>query len=168
MFAGRRTASIESEMEMVAANARRETRTRTGASVPLDELRELLDRTLSELDADERLGPLIRATGMRMRLECPDVGLVLNVATSDSPDHHVRWAFSDDVDWTPRLELRMDSGVANAYLQGKESLAVAIARGKVRCRGESKVALLYVPATRLIAEPYRRAVQDLHPDLALT
>jgi len=131
-------------------------------------LRELLDRTLTDLDRDERLGPLIRATGLRLRLECPDVDLVLNVAASERGDRHLHWAFGDDVEWEPRLELRMSSDVANAYLQGKESLAVAIARGKVRVRGESKVALLYVPTTRLIVEPYRRSVRELHPDLVLT
>ena len=153
---------------MVAATSGQGGKKVTGKSVPAGELRELLDRTLTELDGDDRLGPLIRATGMRLRLECPDVRLVVNVAASDSPDHHLRWAFSDKIDWEPRLELRMASDVANAYLQGKESLAVAIARGKVRCKGESKIALLYVPATRLIVEPYRRAVRDLHPDLVLT
>jgi hypothetical protein len=141
---------------------------RTGVSVSAGKLRELLDRTLADLDRDERMGPLIRATGLRLRLECPDVGLVLNVAASERPERHLRWTFSDEVDWEPRLELRMSSAVANAYLQGKESLAVAIARGKVKVRGESKVALLYVPTTRLIVEPYRRSVRELHPDLALT
>jgi hypothetical protein len=152
---------------MVAATRRRSEK-RTDKGVSAEELRELLDHTLTELDRDDRLGPLIRATGMRLRLECPDVGLVLNVAASDSPDRHLRWAFTDDVDWEPRLELQMASDVANAYLQGKESLAVAIARGKVRCKGESKVALLYLPATRLIVEPYRRTVRELHPELVLT
>jgi hypothetical protein len=152
---------------MVAATRRRSEK-RTDKGVSAEELRELLDHTLTELDRDDRLGPLIRATGMRLRLECPDVGLVLNVAASDSPDRHLRWAFTDDVDWEPRLELQMAADVANAYLQGKESLAVAIARGKVRCKGESKVALLYLPATRLIVEPYRRTVRELHPELVLT
>jgi hypothetical protein len=153
---------------MVAAAAMQGGDGETAVSVSAEQLRELLDRTLKELDADERLGPLIRATGIRLRLECPDVGLVLNVAASEGPERHLRWAFSDDVDWEPRLELRMSSEVANAYLQGRESLAVAIARGKVRVRGDSRVAVLYVPTTRLIVEPYKRCVRELHPDLALS
>jgi hypothetical protein len=153
---------------MVAAAATQGGEAKSGGRVSAEQLRELLDRTLTELDRDERLGPLIRATGIRLRLDCPDVGLVLNVAASERGDRHLRWAFSDDVDWDPRLELRMRSDVANAYLQGKESLAVAIARGKVRVRGESKVALLYVPTTRLIEEPYRRCARELHPALVLT
>jgi hypothetical protein len=60
----------------------------------------------------------------------------------------------------------MNSEVANRYLQGRESLAIAIARGEVRCEGESSAALLYLPATRLIAEPYRRVVEAEYPRLA--
>ena len=43
----------------------------------------------------------------------------------------------------------MDSATANGYLQGRESLAVAIARGQVRCSGDLKTALVYLPALRL-------------------
>ena len=48
----------------------------------------------------------------------------------------------------------MTAEVANRYLQGRESLAIAIARGQVGCRGVAD-ALLYLPAARLICEPYR-------------
>ena len=53
---------------------------------------------------------------------------MLNVAASEEPAHHLRWEFSDAVDWEPKLNLKMGSRIANAYLQGKESLAIAIAR----------------------------------------
>jgi hypothetical protein len=129
------------------------------------EFRELLDEALSELDADERAGPVLRATGLRMRFELPDLGMVLNVAASDEPDHHLRWKFSDTVDWEPKLNLRMDSKVANAYLQGKESLAIAIARGRVRASGDTRCALHYLPALRLVVPPYRRLVREEYPHL---
>ena len=61
----------------------------------------------------------------------------------------------------------MDSDVANRYLQGKESLAVAMARRRVRTRGDRSVALLYVPALRLVCEPYRRVVAADYPHLAI-
>ena len=79
----------------------------------------------------------------------------------------LRWAFSDEIEWTPKLELEMDSEVANGYLQERESLAVAIARGRVKTSGDAKAALLYIPALRLLARPYRRVVTDEHPQLAL-
>src|SRR6185295_6001149 len=91
------------------------------------EFRELLGDALSDLDADEESGPLLRAAALRMRFEFPDLSMVLNVASNEEPGHHLRWEFSDAVDWKPKLNLRMDSRIANAYLQGSESLAIAIA-----------------------------------------
>lgn len=143
---------------------------RSGAStgdVPrAEEFRELLGRVLTEVDRDDRTGALLRAAGIRIRFRYPDLGLVLNVAATDDPDHHLQWAFSDEVDWSPKLELEMDSDTANRYLQGAESLAVAIARGRVKVSGESKIALLYLPAMRLVCEPYRRIATDEYPHLA--
>jgi hypothetical protein len=144
---------------------------REGSALPAvgsrAEFRALLDRALREVDEDDRAGTLLRATGLRIRFEFPDLGLALNVAATDGGEHHLRWAFADAAEWKPKLELRMDSAVANAYLQGRESLAIAIARRQVRCSGEARVALLYVPAIRLLSEPYRRIVEDEHPDLLL-
>jgi hypothetical protein len=138
------------------------TRSRSGSAT---EFRELLDGALSQLDADERAGPLLRAAGLRMRFEFPDLGMVLNVAASEEPHHHLRWTFSDAVDWEPKLNLRMGSKVANAYLQGKESLAIAIARGRVHASGDTRCALLYVPALRLVVPPYRQLVREEYPHL---
>jgi hypothetical protein len=129
------------------------------------DLRAALDRTLARVDADDRLGPLIGATKLRLRFEFTDLELALNVAAADG-DHNLTWSFADDPGWRPKLLLRMNSEVANRYLQGRESLAIAIARGEVRCEGESSAALLYLPATRLIAEPYRRVVEAEYPRLA--
>ena len=119
---------------------------------------------MSEVTGDERIGPALCARRMRMRFEFTDLGLALNVTTSDA-DQAVQWSFGD-VDWEPKLILEMTSEVANRYLLGRESLAIAIARGRVRVRGESRIALLYVPATKLISEPYRRVVAAGFPVLA--
>jgi hypothetical protein len=131
------------------------------------EFRALLDEVLTDVNADERAGPVMRATGLRMRFEFPDVGLTLNVSASEDPDRDLDWTFSKRVPWKPKLELRMDSDVANGYLQGKESLAIAIARGRVKVKGSSQVALLYLPAVRLLVEPYRKVITSEHPQLAL-
>ena len=61
----------------------------------------------------------------------------------------------------------MTSEVANRYLQGRESLAIAIARGRVRVSGEAGAALRCLPATRLIAERYRSVVESDYPSLAV-
>ena len=129
------------------------------------ELRAALDDTLHALDADERAGPIVRASGLAVRFELTDVDLVLTVGASESPEHHVVWSFSDDE--PVKLILRMDSATANAYLQGRESLAIAIARGRVEHSGESRTALLYLPVLRMICEPYRRLVTERYPHLSV-
>ncbi len=131
------------------------------------EFRELLERVLVEVDADSRIGPLLRAADIRLRFRYPDVDTTLNVAATDDEGHHLKWAFSDEVDWTPKLRLEMNSAVANGYLQGTESLAVAVARRRVRVSGDSKATLLYLPALRLVCEPYRRIVRADYPHLAI-
>ena len=131
------------------------------------EAREVLDAMFRMVNDDERIGALLRATRLRIRYELTDLELVVNVATAEGMDENIRWAFSDDGDWTPKLSLSMDSATANAYLQGRTSLPIAIARGRVRCSGDTRTTLLYLPANRLVVEPYRRIVRDRYPHLAL-
>jgi hypothetical protein len=132
-----------------------------------EELRAVLDALLSAIDADERTGTLVRAAGPRMRFGFTDRGVVLNLAPGDGRGHNLRWRFDDEIEWEPRLRLWMDSATANRYLQGRESLAIAIARGRVRCEGDARAALLYVPAMRLLVEPYRRLIGERYPRLAI-
>ena len=134
--------------------------------VTAEEFRDLLDRTLRELDRDSRAGPVLRASGLSLRLRVTDLDLTATVRASDEDGHHLRWSF-DDAE-PAGLDLAMDARTANAYLQGKESLAIAIARGRVRCAGESRLALLFLPALRLVVEPYRRLVREAHPHLSLS
>lgn len=136
------------------------------SSAATAEFRHLLDDVLAETDADDQAGPLLRAAGPRIRFEFPDLPLVLSLAATEEGDHLV-WKFSEETDWKPKLKLQMDSKVANAYLQGKESLAVAIARGRVRASGDTRSALVYIPALRLLVSSYRRLVTQEHPHLVL-
>jgi hypothetical protein len=143
------------------------TAAKAASGIAAGEFRDLLDEVLTDVDADAKAGSLLRAAGLRMRFRFPDLGMVLNVAPSEDPGHHLRWAFSDDVDWEPKLDLTMDSQVANAYLQGRESLAIGIARGRVRAEGDTRCALLYVPALRLVVDSYRRQIRLRHPHLVI-
>ncbi len=150
------------------ATATRRASERVRAAVPAAQFRAALEQALATADADQRTGPLIAATRLRMRFEFTDCGLTLNVASGvESGEHNLRWSF-DEVEWEPKLTLSMSSTVANRYLQGAESLAIAIAHGEVRVRGESRIALLYLPATQMICEPYRRAVEADFPALAIS
>jgi hypothetical protein len=139
----------------------------SASSAAAAEFRSVLDDVLRETDADDQAGPMLRAAGLRVRFEFPDLPLVLNLAATEQDEQHLTWRFSDDVDWTPKLTLRMGSKVANAYLQGKESLAIAIAHGRVKATGDTRSAIVYIPALRLLVASYRRLVTQEHPHLVL-
>ena len=124
-----------------------------------DEFRDVLDGLLASVEADERTGPLLRAAHLRARFEFTDMDLNLNVASAEDGERCIEWGFARRAPWTPKVVLRMDSGVANRWLQGRESLAIAIARGRVRCAGETKSTLFFVPVARLLTEPYRRVIE---------
>ena len=132
-----------------------------------EELREVLEALLDSVDSDERAGTLFRAAAPRLRLEFTDRHLILNLAPGEGKGQSLRWRFGDDVDWEPRLHLSMDSTTANRYLQGAESLAIAIAQGRVRFQGDSRTALLYVPTLRLLVDPYRRLLAERFPRLVV-
>ena len=149
---------------MSSTAAAKRTRAKAEGGVRPAEFRAALERTLEVAASDEKIGPLLGATKMRMRFQFPDADLVLDVTAVEGA-RRLSWSFGDHGDWRPKLELEMDSAVANRFLQGRESLAIAIARGQARFRGESRAALVYLPATRLLCEPYREVVRASYPDL---
>jgi hypothetical protein len=166
--ASRGKASTAPRKRRAARPATRPTRTRSkGAFRSAAELREVLDGALTAVNADRTAGSLLNATKLRLRLEIPDLRVVLSLAASDRPDSFIEWRFDDDVPWKPKLELKMDSEVANAWLQAKESIAVAIARGRVSNNGDARCALLYLPATKLIQDQYRRLIRKRYRHLVL-
>jgi hypothetical protein len=128
------------------------------------QFRSALELALKEADADERLGPMLSATHLRLRLEFTDADLDLNVAAGEGGGHNLTWSFGVAT-WPALLVLAMPVALANGFLQGAESLAIGLARGQVRLTGESRVALRYLPATRLLAGCYRRVVERDFPDL---
>jgi hypothetical protein len=148
----------------MGTRARTREATPPAAKLAADEFRAALDRALELADYDERVGPMIAATKLRLRFVFPDVGLVLNLAAGRDPDHNLSWSF-DEVDWSPQLELEMDSQTGNRFLQGTESLAIAVARGRARSKGSSHRTLIALPATRLLVEPYRQVITTEHPTL---
>ncbi len=107
---------------------------------------------------------MLGATRLRMRLEFTDTGLGLSVAAGED-GHNLSWSFDEASEVDAQLVLAMETAVANRYLQGSESIAIAIARGQVRLSGGSRTALRCLPATRLLTGPYRRVVERDFPEL---
>jgi hypothetical protein len=60
----------------------------------------------------------------------------------------------------------MGSGTANRYFQGRENVAIAIARRRIRAGGDVRAALSLIPVTKPVYERYRALVDQEYPHLA--
>jgi hypothetical protein len=148
-------------VELATAGQSAETKAFSSAA----EMREVLTALLSEIDRDSELGRRLRSTHISYRYVFPDLGLTLSVASSDDEEHCILWSFSDDAEWEPALTLEMSSEVANRYLQGRENLAIAVARGRIRCSCDSRAALSLVPINRQLSACYREVLERHYPHL---
>ena len=132
------------------------------------ELKQILNAVLREIDQDPDDGPRLSAAAAPLRIEFPDLKLVLNVSRADRRRHCLDWNFSARSSMKPKLRLSMDSSVANRVFQGRENPAIAIARGRMRTRVEDAgVALRFFPAAKPLFSRYRELISEKYPHLAI-
>ena len=131
------------------------------------EFREVLDQTFEIMSTDEEMGPALRDAETPQRFEFPDLDLVVNVtfAPEVRDGQHLRWEWSDEVDWDPEVGMKMDSDVANRYFQDKENVALAIARRRIKTSGNVKKALVLLPIVKPVFPRYRALVEESYPHL---
>ena len=130
------------------------------------EFREVMDRVFAMMDDDPEMGPQLRDADVPQRFEFPDVDMVLNVrATGDGEDGNLYWEWTDDVDWDPKVKMTMDSKICNKYFQGKENVAIAIARRRIKTGGDVKAALALIPITKPVYAQYTEVVETEYPHL---
>ena len=131
-----------------------------------DEFREVIGRAFELMSTDPEMGPRLREADTPQRWDFPDFDLVVNVtATDGGPDGNLRWEWSDDVSWEPEVLMTMDSAVANRYFQGKENIAMAVARRRIKTSGNVKKALALVPVTKPVFAKYREMLERDYPHL---
>ena len=132
------------------------------------EFRTVMDRVFSMMSEDPDMGPKLRDADVPMRYEFEDVDLVVNIraATADE-DGNLHWEWSDDVGWDPKVKMAMSSETANRYFQGKENVAMALARRRIKSGGDVKAALSLIPITKPIYARYREYLEDEHPHLVV-
>jgi hypothetical protein len=132
-----------------------------------DEFREVMDRTFELMSCDPVMGPQLRDADTPQRWEFPDLDLVVNIAADRDGDstHNLVWEWSDDVTWEPEVEMVMDSAVANRYFQGKENIAMGVARGRIRASGDYRKALALVPVTKPVFAQYTAMCETDYPHL---
>lgn len=132
------------------------------------EFREVMDRTFTMLSEDPDMGPRLRDADVPQRFEISDLDLVINIrAARDAEDGNLHWEWSDDVDWQPKVRMEMSSEIANKYFQGKENVAMAIARRRIKTGGDVKAALAIMPITKPLFSRYRAMVEDEYPHLVV-
>jgi hypothetical protein len=131
-----------------------------------DEFVEVMDRTFTMMSEDPAMGPKLRDADVPQRFEFTDLDLVVNIrAAEDEEEGNLHWEWSDDVDWDPKVRMAMSSETANKYFQGKENVAMAIARRRIKTGGDVKAALALMPITKPLFDRYRDMVSEEYPHL---
>ena len=130
------------------------------------EFREVMDKAFTMMSTDPEMGPKLRDAETPQRFEFPDLDLVVNITyAEDGGEQNLRWEWTDDVDWEPEVKMTMDSDVANRYFQGKENVAMAIARRRIKTSGNVKKALALIPITKPLYARYREMLEAEYPHL---
>jgi hypothetical protein len=130
------------------------------------ELREVLTALLERIESDPELSERLRSGQIAFRYVFTDFGLTLDVSGAVS-EEGLRWSFSGAPEQEPEVTLEMTSEIANRYMQGRESLAIGIARKRIRCACEAGAALKLLSASRLTSAAYREVLERHYPHLLL-
>jgi hypothetical protein len=131
------------------------------------ELKEVMDRTFTLMSEDPDMGPKLREADTPQRFEFTDFDLVVNIRAGAEGEANLAWEWSDDISWEPKVKMTMSSETANKYFQGKENVAIAIARRRIKAGGDVKAALAIIPITKPLFERYRAMVAADYPHLEL-
>jgi hypothetical protein len=132
------------------------------------EFRAVIDRVFAMMDEDSEMGPQLRDADVPMRYEFEDLDLVANIrAAREGERGNLHWEWSEDVDWEARVKMTMSSETANKYFQGKENVALAIARRRIKAGGDVKAALALMPVTKPVFPQYRAMIEAEYPHLVV-
>jgi hypothetical protein len=132
------------------------------------EFRTVIDEVFSMMSEDPDMGPKLRDADVPQRFEFTDLDLVVNIRAAHAGEAgNLHWEWSDDVDWEPKVKMAMSSGTANRYFQGRENVAMALARRRIKSGGDVKAALSLIPITKPIYARYREFVEAEYPHLMI-
>jgi hypothetical protein len=130
-----------------------------------EEFREVVDRTFTLMSEDPDMGPRLRDADTPQRFEFTDLDLVVNIRAGGPDEPNLVWEWSDDVAWEPRVRMAMSADTANRYFQGRENVAIAIARRRIKPGGDVKAALALIPVTKPLFARYREMIAADYPHL---
>jgi hypothetical protein len=129
------------------------------------EFREVMDRTFALMSEDPEIGPRLREADTPQRFEFSDVEMVVNIRPGNPGESNLTWEWTDEIAWEPKVKMTMSSETANRYFQGKENVAIAIARRRIKAGGDVKAALTIIPITKPLFARYREMIAADYPHL---
>jgi hypothetical protein len=130
-----------------------------------EEFREVMDRTFALMSEDPEMGPRLRAADTPQQFRFPDLDMVVNIRAGQANEPNLAWEWKDDVAWEPKIKMEMTSETANRYFQGKENVAIAIARRRIKAGGDVKAALQIIPITKPLFTRYNEMIASDYPHL---
>ena len=130
-----------------------------------DEFVEVMNRTFTLMSEDPEMGPRLREADTPQRFEFTDLEMVVNIRAGRPGEGNLAWEWSDDIHWEPKVKMSMTSETANRYFQGKENVAIAIARRRIKAGGDVKAALQIIPITKPLFGHYREMIAADYPHL---
>jgi hypothetical protein len=125
-----------------------------------DEFKRVFEQIFQLMNDHPKIGRALRDAKAPHRFEITDYDLVFTVTWAppeeEAAGRFLRWGWeSDGFSAEPLITMKMTSGVANRFFQGKENIALAIATGRVKLRGPLAKMLELAPVTRPVYPVYR-------------
>jgi hypothetical protein len=130
-----------------------------------EEFREVMDRTFTLMSEDPEIGPRLRDADTPQQFAFTDLDMVVNIRAGNSGEANLAWEWKEDVAWEPKVKMEMSSETANRYFQGKENIAIAIARRRIKAGGDVKAALHIIPITKPLFAHYSEMIAADYPHL---
>jgi hypothetical protein len=130
-----------------------------------EEFIEVMNRTFTLMSEDPDMGPRLREADTPQRFEFTDLEMVVNIRAGGPEEPNLAWEWSDEIAWEPKVRMTMTSDTANRYFQGKENVAIAIARRRIKAGGDVKAALAILPITKPLFGRYREMIVAEYPHL---
>jgi hypothetical protein len=126
-----------------------------------------MERVFALMADDPEMGPALRDADVPLRFVFPDLSLVANVGPGTPGGRNLQWGWSDEVGWSAKAELSMDTPVANRFFQGRENVALALAMRRIRTGGDLAAAMTLIPIIKPLQPRYRELLAAEYPHLLL-
>lgn len=102
------------------------------------------------------IGPVLRASGITLRLEYSNPSAILTVAMLEDGITVIE----GETDVVPDIRMAMSSDNADKYWRGEFNVAVGLAKGEVKAKGPVTKILKLIPVTKPLFPIYKELVAD--------